>query len=92
VPKATETKTKTKAKKATKSTRKSGTNALNDGPLSQDEIEALSKSFHRVLRNKKVAQPVRIQLAAADGRRCLVWRCRTLENGHEKCGWVQEPC
>lgn len=85
-------KKKTKTKKATKGAKGSGVEAWHAGPLSEGEVEALRRSFHRVLRNKKVAQPVRIQLAAADGNLCWVWRCRTLDNGDEECGLVLEPC
>lgn len=46
-----------KTKKATKSASANEAKAFNAGPLSEDEVEALRKSFHRVLRNKRVAQP-----------------------------------
>ena len=66
--------------------------AQKDSPFSDDEVEAVLKSFHRVLRNKNVTQPVRMQLAGAEGNLCLEWQCQTLDDGSEQCGWVQVPC
>lgn len=88
---AAKKKAQTKAKKATKSAKGNGEKALNDGPLSEDEVEALRKSFHRVLRNKRVAQPVRIQLTTAAGNLRMVWKCKTLDDGTEECGLVEDP-
>lgn len=54
--------------------------------LSRDEADAMLKSFQRVLRNKELEHPVRLQFASEEGDHCKVWDCRTI-NGQRVCGW-----
>ncbi|HKV07907.1 MAG TPA: hypothetical protein VJ725_07220 [Thermoanaerobaculia bacterium] len=72
-------------KAATKKTARGG----KAKTLSENEMEAILKSFHRVLRNKEVEHPIRLELATADGDHCRRWECRTI-NGKRVCGWF--PC
>lgn len=57
--------------------------------LTKADAEAILKSVHRVLRNKKVEHPVRLQFATTEGNRCVKWECKTV-NGRRVCSLV--PC
>lgn len=79
-----------KKKAKANSAKTSETKSLKAGALSDEEVEALRKSFRRVLRNKGVTQPVEIQLATAGGNLRLVWECTTLDDGTEECVLVDD--
>jgi trimethylamine:corrinoid methyltransferase-like protein len=80
---------KAEAKKATskKATPKKAASGSKAKGLSQDEVEAIFKSFHRVLRNKGVEHPVEISLTTADGNECRRLECKTV-NGKRVCRLV----
>jgi hypothetical protein len=48
--------------------------------------------MHRVLKNRNVEQPIRIQFSTAEQALCWQRECVTLPNGETSCRWVQVPC
>lgn len=60
--------------------------------LSQKDVESILKGMHRVLKNRDVEQPIRIQFATAEPALCWQRECVTLPNGDTSCRWVQVPC
>lgn len=60
--------------------------------LSQKEVDSILNGLHRVLKNRNVEQPIRIQFAAAETALCWKRESVTLPNGQTSIRWVQVPC
>jgi hypothetical protein len=60
--------------------------------LSQKEVDSILTAVNRVLKNRDVDQPIRIQFATAEPALCWKRECETLPDGSTRCRWVQVPC
>ena len=60
--------------------------------LSKKEVESILNGMHRVLKNRRIDQPIRIQFSTAEPALCWKRQCITLPDGSSECTWVQVPC
>jgi hypothetical protein len=60
--------------------------------LSDPELESVLKGMNRVLKNRGIAQPIKVQFAAAEAALCWKWVTETQPDGSITSHWVQVPC